>query len=256
MPGRLEGKVALITGVGGGMGRAACLRFAAEGARIVGCDVVAETAEETARLVRAAGGEIVVSAPVDLGDPVDVAAWVEQGVAAFGDAHILYNNASSPRFGATDELSVEDWDFTMRNELDLVFYASRAIWPHFKRRGGGVIVNVGSIAGTRGVEFMPQNAHGTAKGGVISLTQQLAAEGGRFGIRAVAVSPGFTVTPQTAWLVESGPQAFKDTIARIPLQRVGQPDDIVNAALFLASDEASWITGVNLVVDGGQTVLG
>ena len=103
---------------------------------------------------------------------------------------------------------------------------------------------------------MPQNAHGTAKGGVISLTQQLAAEGGRRGIRAVAVSPGFTVTPQTAWLVESGPQAFQENIARIPLQRVGQPDDIVNAALFLASDEASWITGVNLVVDGGQSVLG
>ena len=144
----------------------------------------------------------------------------------------------------------------MRNELDLVFYATKAVWPHFKQRRSGVVLNVGSIAGIRGVEFMPQNAHGTAKGGVLSLTQQLAAEGGRFGIRAVAVSPGFTVTPQTAWLVESGPQAFRDNIARIPLQRVGQPDDIVNAALFLASDEASWITGVNLVVDGGQSVLG
>jgi meso-butanediol dehydrogenase/(S,S)-butanediol dehydrogenase/diacetyl reductase len=254
--GRLDHKVALITGVGGGMGRAASLRFAAEGARVVGCDLSADTAEETARLVRDAGGEMIVSTPVDLGDAAAAAAWVEHGVAAFGGADILYNNASSPRFGAVDELSIEDWDHTMRNELDLVFYASRAIWPHFKRRGAGVILNVGSIAGIRGVEFMPQNAHGTAKGGVLSLTQQLAAEGGRFGIRAVAVSPGFTVTPQTAWLVESGPQAFKDNIARIPLQRVGQPDDIVNAAVFLASDEASWITGVNLVVDGGQSVLG
>lgn len=254
--GRLAGRTALITGIGGGMGRAASLRFAAEGARIVGCDVSVDTAEETARLVREAGGQIAVTAPVDLGDAAAAAAWVEAGIAAFGDADILYNNASSPRFGAMDELSIEDWDHTMRNELDLVFYASRAIWPHLKRRGGGVILNVGSIAGIRGVEFMPQNAHGTAKGGVLSLTQQLAAEGGPFGIRAVAVSPGFTVTPQTAWLVESGPQAFQDNIARIPLQRVGQPGDIVNAALFLASDEASWITGVNLVVDGGQSVLG
>lgn len=254
--GRLDGRTALITGIGGGMGRAACLRFTAEGARVVGCDMSAETAEETTRLVRDRGGDIVVTAPVDLGDPAAAAAWVEEGVAVSGDADILYNNASSPRFAPIDELAIEDWAHTMRNELDLVFYASKAIWPHFKQRGGGVILNVGSIAGIRGVEFMAQNAHGTAKGGVLSLTQQLAAEGGRFGIRAVAVSPGFTVTPQTAWLVESGPQPFKENIARIPLQRVGQPEDIVNAALFLVSDEAAWITGVNLVVDGGQSVLG
>jgi meso-butanediol dehydrogenase/(S,S)-butanediol dehydrogenase/diacetyl reductase len=119
-----------------------------------------------------------------------------------------------------------------------------------------VIVNVGSIAGLRGVEFMSQNAHGTAKAGVLSLTRQLAVEGGKYGIRAVAVSPGFTVTPSTAWLVERGPQPFKDNIARIPLGRVGQPEDVVNAALFLASDEASWITGANLVVDGGGSTLG
>ncbi len=199
---------------------------------------------------------MTVFAPVDLGDAAAAAAWVEAAIAVHGSADILYNNASSPRFGAVEELSVADWDHTMRNELDLVFYATKAIWPHFQARGSGVVLNVGSIAGIRGVEFMPQNAHGTAKGGVISLTQQLAAEGGRHGIRAVAVSPGFTVTPQTAWLVESGPQAFQDNIARIPLQRVGQPADVVNAALFLASDEASWITGVNLVVDGGQSVLG
>ena len=254
--GRLDGKVALITGIGGGMGRAAALRFSAEGARVVGCDMDAVTAAETERLVREAGGTMTVFAPVDLGDAAAAAAWVEAAIAVHGSADILYNNASSPRFGAVEELSIEDWDHTMRNELDLVFYATKAIWPHLQARGSGVVLNVGSIAGIRGVEFMPQNAHGTAKGGVISLTQQLAAEGGRHGIRAVAVSPGFTVTPQTAWLVESGPQAFQDNIARIPLQRVGQPADIVNAALFLASDEASWITGVNLVVDGGQSVLG
>lgn len=253
---RLAGKIALITGIGGGMGRGAALRFSAEGARVIGCDMDAATAAETERLAREAGGTVTVFAPVDLGDAAQAAAWVEAAIAVHGSADILYNNASSPRFGAVEELSIEDWDHTMRNELDLVFYATKAIWPHFVARGFGVVLNVGSIAGIRGVEFMPQNAHGTAKGGVISLTRQLAAEGGRHGIRAVAVSPGFTVTPQTAWLVDSAPQAFQDTIARIPLQRVGQPADIVNAALFLASDEASWITGVNLVVDGGQSVLG
>ncbi|MEY4533443.1 MAG: hypothetical protein RI926_1212 [Actinomycetota bacterium] len=252
---RLQGKVALITGIGGGMGRAAALRFAAEGAKIVGCDLFEDGAAETVELVKAAGGEITNFAPVNLSHAEESAAWIDVAAAVYGGIDILYNNASHPKFGSIEELSIEDWDYVMNNELNLVFYASKAAWPYLKK-SKGVIVNVGSIAGTRGVEFMPQNAHGTAKAGVINLTQQLAVEGGPHGIRVVCVSPGFTVTPSTAWLVEGGPQPFKDNIARIPLGRVGQPEDIVNAALFLASDEASWITGINLVVDGGGSVLG
>lgn len=253
--GRLEGKVALITGVGGGMGRAAALRFSAEGARVVGCDLFADGAAETVELARAAGGQMECMTPVDLSSAAEAARWVADAAAVHGAIDILYNNASSPRFGAVDELSIDDWDFTIANELNLVFYTTKAAWPHLVARRG-VVVNVGSIAGTRGVEFMPQNAHGTAKAGVINLTQQLAVEGGPHGVRVVCVSPGFTVTPSTAWLVDSGPEPFKTNIARIPLRRVGQPDDIVNAALFLASDEASWITGINLVVDGGGSTLG
>jgi meso-butanediol dehydrogenase/(S,S)-butanediol dehydrogenase/diacetyl reductase len=263
---RLAGKVALITGIGGGMGRQAALTFAREGARVVGCDLFAEGAEETVRLVREAreareagaaehGGDAINFSPVDLADPDAAAGWVRDAIAVHGRADILYNNASIPRFGAMQDLSIDDWRFAMDNELNLVFYTCKAIWPHFMEHGG-VIVNIGSIAGTRGVEFMEQNAHGTAKAGVINLTQQLAVEGGKYGIRAVCVSPGFTVTPSTEWLVTGGPQPFLDNIARIPLGRVGQPDDVVNAALFLASDEASWITGVNLVVDGGGSTLG
>lgn len=254
--GRLAGKTALITGIGGGMGRAAALRFAAEGANIVGCDLFPEGAEETVKLVREAGGKIENFAPVELSDPAGAAGWVAEAIEVFGGADILYNNASTPKFGPIHELSVDDWKFVIDNELNLVYYATKAIWPHFMQREGGVVLNVGSIAGTRGVEFMPQNAHGTAKAGVINLTQQLAVEGGPHGIRVVCVSPGFTVTPSTAWLVDSGPEPFRKNIARIPLGRVGQPDDIVNAALFLVSDEASWITGINLVVDGGGSVLG
>lgn len=253
--GRLDGKIALITGIGGGMGRTAALTFAREGARVVGCDLFDDGAAETVRLVREAGGLIESFAPVNLADAAEAAAWIERALAAFGGADILYNNASSPRFGAIQDLSIEDWDYVMDNELNLVFYTTKAIWPYFMEHGG-VVVNIGSIAGLRGVEFMNQNAHGTAKAGVLSLTRQLAVEGGKYGIRAVAVSPGFTVTPSTAWLVESGPQPFRDNIARIPLGRVGQPEDVVNAALFLASDEASWITGANLVVDGGGSTLG
>ncbi|MBX3195685.1 MAG: SDR family oxidoreductase [Microbacteriaceae bacterium] len=253
--GRLDGKAALITGIGGGMGREAALRFAAEGARVAGCDLNAEALEETVRLVREAGGEIVGSAPVDAGDGDAVAGWIDDAASALGGLDILYNNASIQRFGPIDELPVEDWDFAIRMELSIVFYAVRAAWKHLKR-SGGVIVNIGSIAGTRGVEFMPQNAHGAAKAGVINLTQQLAVEGGPHGIRAVCISPGFIETPATRFLVEDPPPPLKATWDRIPLRRVGQPADVVSAAVFLASDEASWITGVNLVVDGGGSVLG
>lgn len=254
--GRLQNKVALITGIGGGMGRAAALRFTAEGAKVVGCDLNAESMQETVDIVREAGGEITGFGGVNLSDAAATQAWIDAAAAVYGGVDILYNNASHPQFGSIEEMAIETWDYVMNNELNLVFYACKAAWPYLKQSGNGVIVNVGSIAGTRGVEFMPQNAHGTAKAGVINLTQQLSVEGGPHNIRVVCVSPGFTVTPSTAWLVESGPQPFKDNIARIPLKRVGQPDDIVNAALYLASDEASWVTGINLVVDGGGSVLG
>jgi NAD(P)-dependent dehydrogenase (short-subunit alcohol dehydrogenase family) len=253
--GRLDDKIALITGIGGGMGREAARRFAAEGARVVGCDLNPDTLDETVRIVRDAGGEITGFGGVDLSDAQTTAEWVDAAADAYGGIDILYNNAGIQRFAPIDELAVEDWELNVRGELSIVFYAVRAAWKHLKKRGG-VVVNIGSIAGTRGVEFMPQNVHGAAKAGVINLTQQLAVEGGPFGIRAVCISPGFIETPATRFLVENPPTELKATWDRIPLRRVGRPDDIVSAAVFLASDEATWITGVNLVVDGGGSVLG
>jgi len=253
--GRLDGKVALITGIASGMGREAARRFAAEGARVVGCDIDAVGLEQTVAMVRAEGGEITGHAPVDLMDPVANAAWIDKAAAVHGGIDILYNNAGIQRFGAIDELSIDDWELNIRGELSIVFYSVRAAWKHLKARGG-VIISIGSIAGTRGVEFMPQNVHGAAKAGVINLTQQLAVEGGPHGIRAVAISPGFIATPATQFLVDDPPPAMKATWDRIPLGRIGRPDDVVNAAVFLASDEASWITGINLMVDGGGSTLG
>lgn len=255
MTGRLAGKTALITGVGAGMGREAARRFAAEGAKVVGCDLNVAGLEETVALVREEGGEITGHAPVDAADPEAVAAWIEEAATVHGGIDVLYNNAGIQRFAPIDELAVEDWELNVRGELSLVFYAVRAAWKHLKERGG-VIVNIGSIAGIRGVEFMPQNVHGAAKAGVINLTQQLAVEGGPHGIRVVCISPGFIETEATRFLVDDPPPPLKETWDRIPLRRVGQPTDIVSAAVFLASDEASWITGINLVVDGGGSVLG
>ena len=257
MTGRLDGKIALITGVGGGMGVAAARRFAAEGARVVGCDLDKDGAARTEELVRSEGGEITVMGGVDLGDADAAREWVDAAVATYDGIDVLYNNASTQRFGALDELSTEDWDFTMRNELDLVYYTVRAAWPHLKSHGGGSIINVGSIAAMRGVEFMPQNAHSTAKGGVIALTLQLVVEGGPHGIRANVISPGMTETPNTAPLLADPPERMRRVVLdRIPLGRHGQPEDVVNAAVFLASDESSWISGTNIVIDGGASVLG
>ncbi|WP_243060650.1 SDR family NAD(P)-dependent oxidoreductase [Nocardioides sp. SR21] len=257
MSDRLAGKIALITGVGGGMGVAAARRFAAEGARVVGCDLDDERAAATEALIRAEGGEITVMGGVDLGDAAAARDWVDAAVATYGGIDVLYNNASTQRFAPIEDLAVEDWDFTIRNELDLVFYTVKAAWPHLKDHGGGSIINVGSIAAIRGVEFMAQNAHSTAKGGVIALTLQLVVEGGPHGIRANVISPGLVETPNTAPMLADPPERMRRVVLdRIPLGRHGHADDVVNAAVFLASDESSWISGTNIVVDGGGSVLG
>jgi len=257
MTGKLDGKIALITGVGGGIGGTAAQMFCAEGARVVASDLNERGAQATQDAVRAAGGDITVMGGVDLGDAAQAKAWVDAAVATYGGIDVLYNNASTQRFAPLEELTVPDWDFTMRNELNLVFYTVKAAWPHLKANGGGCIINVGSIAALRGVEFMPQNAHGTAKGGVISLTLQLVVEGGPHGIRANVISPGLIETPNTGPMLADPPERMKRVVLdRIPLGRHGQPEDIVNAAIFLASDEATWISGANIVVDGGASVLG
>jgi meso-butanediol dehydrogenase/(S,S)-butanediol dehydrogenase/diacetyl reductase len=255
--GRLDGKIALITGTGGGMGTVAAQLFAREGARVVGCDLDAEGAKQTVELVRAEGGEMTAMAPVDLGDAAAAQDWVDEAVKVYDGIDILYNNASTQRFAPLEELTPADWDFTIRNELSLVFYTTRAAWPHLQARGGGSIINVGSIAALRGVEFMAQNAHSSAKGGVLALTLQLVVEGGPYGIRANVISPGMTETPNTTPLLENPSERLRSVVLdRIPLGRVGRPEDVVNAAIFLASDESSWVSGANIVVDGGGSVLG
>jgi NAD(P)-dependent dehydrogenase (short-subunit alcohol dehydrogenase family) len=252
--GRLDGKVALISGTAGGQGREAALLFSREGARIVGCDIQVDGMRETEELVRAQGGEMKSEGPFDLADPEQAAAWVEFGANAFDGFDILYNNAGAPRFGPVSEMSTEDWHFTIRNELDLVFFSTRAAWPHLVKRGGGAIVNVGSVAGITGLKRMPQVAHSATKAAVIGLTRQLAAEGSVHGIRVNSLSPGLIETPATAELLALGPDGpIGSLIAKTALERAGQAIEMVNVALFLASDESSFVTGENIVADGGLT---
>lgn len=245
----LSGKVVLITGTGGGQGRAAALRFAGAGAHVVGCDVKTEGDQETVRLVKAAGGSIVTMDPVDLGDPAQAEKWVEDAAKVHGRVDILYNNASASRFVPIDEMSVEDWQFGVRNELDLVFYVTRYAWKHLARQGG-VIINTASVAGITGSG--PGGAsHAAMKGAIIALTKHLAWEGSAHNIRVVAISPGVIETPGTADMIAI-PEVREAMLAKNLIKRMGQADDIAGVALFLAGEDASYITGANIVVDAGR----
>ena len=254
--GRLDGKRALISGTGGGIGRATALLFAREGAHVVGCDLNPATSEETVRLARDGGGRMDAVAPVDLATEQGARHWVDAAADLAGGVDILVNNASAIRFGPIDTLSFADWSFTIRHELDIVFLCTQAAWPHLVACGSGSIVNVASISASRGAFFMPQNAHGAAKGGVLALTYQLVIEGGPHGIRVNAVSPAMTETPHTSPLLKDPGGPAADIAARVPLGRWGQPEDVAYAMLFLASDEARHVSGANIPVDGGSAVVG
>ena len=258
MAGRLEGKVALITGTADGQGRAAALAFAREGARVVGCDLKTALAEETVRMVKDAGGEMVSMQPLDLNDEQALIGWLDFAVAKYGDFDILYNNASGVRAGTIESLTREQWDYNLANEITIVFLAIKHALPVFKRKGGGVIINIGSIAGMIGAA-MPGNApgnlvHNVSKGAVLRMTNNLAVELSPYNIRVNAISPGIIDTPATHGLLVAGGEA--PMVDALLIKRIGQAEDIASAALFLASDEATYITGINLPVDGGWSAGG
>ena len=254
MSARLQGKVALITGTAGGQGRAAALLFAQEGATVVGCDVKVEESDETVALVRAAGGVMASSHPVDLGDPDQTRAWIDDAAREHGGFDILYNNAAVVRFFPIGDGRHDDWHATIRNELHLVYYACDAAWRHLVARGGGVIINTASIAALSATGHLAPGgvAHAATKGAVLALTRELAYEGAPHGIRANSISPGIIESPATDEALRS-PQVVQTFHDSLLIKRLGLPGDIAPAALFLASDDAAWITGANIVVDGGFT---
>lgn len=249
MSGRLEGKRVLITGTAGGQGAAAARLFVSEGAQVVGCDLDAERA---AAVADAAG--FTAFAPVDLADPQGATAWVEDAVRVLGGIDVLYNNASATRVGPFEDVTWDDWRFTLHNELDLIFTATRAAWEHLAAARGSII-NTASVSAWRGAAFTEQAAHGAAKGGVLAITRHLAASGAKRGIRANSISPGLTVTPQIQSFLDDPSHPMHGMEAAHPLGRLGQPEDVARVALFLASDDAAYLNAIDIVVDGGQSVI-
>lgn len=248
MTAHFGGRVVLITGTGGGQCRAAALRFAGAGAHVVGCDVKEQGNRETALLVRDAGGSIATMEPIDLGNPDTARRWIEDAAALHGRIDVLYNNASAARFAPVESFPIDDWQFTVRNELDIVFYATHYAWPHLKKHGG-VIINTASVAGMAG-SAVGGTAHAAAKGAIIAMTRQLAVEGAPHGIRVNSISPGVIESPGTAPMLAD--PAFRELMLEHNLiKRVGQPMDVAGLAAFLAGDDAAYITGANFVVDGG-----
>jgi NAD(P)-dependent dehydrogenase (short-subunit alcohol dehydrogenase family) len=250
MSSRLQHKVALITGGGMGMGREAALLFAEEGARVVVCDIDRDAADETVSRVKRSGGE-AVAAIGDVASEEDVARMVAEGVRRFGALHVLYNNAGvlwKDRDRSVLETDGAEWDRVMAINLKSVFWVTKHGIPHLRAAGGGSIVLVGSVSALAGFT-RAQDAYTAAKGALISLNKSLAIQFARDNIRCNIIHPGIVDTPlQAPYLTEELRAEFKTAI---PLGRIGQPREIAHAALFLASDESSFMTGADMIVDGG-----
>jgi NAD(P)-dependent dehydrogenase (short-subunit alcohol dehydrogenase family) len=247
---RLSGKVALITGAGMGIGREASLLFAEHGARVIVADINHQAADETVALVQAAGGEaIAVSGDVAL--EADVKRLVAEGVQAYKALHILYNNAGvlwKDRDRSVLETDDTHWERVIAINLKSVFWVTKYGIPHLQRAGGGSIIMVGSVSALAGFT-RAQDAYTAAKGGLISLNKSLAIQFAQDNIRSNIIHPGIVDTPlQAPYLTEALRKEFE---TGIPLGRIAHPREIASVALFLASDESSYMTGAELVVDGG-----
>ena len=251
MSGMFEGKVALVTGAGGGIGRATALAFAREGAGVVASDIAGAGGEETARLVGDAGGDAVHVA-CDVTRPAEVEALVAAAVDTFGRLDCAHNNAGvEGAYGRTADCEEENFDRTCAVNLKGVFLCLKAEIAHMTVQGGGAIVNTASVAGVEGAKNLP--AYVASKHGVMGLTRTAALEYATRGIRVNAVCPGPIRTRMLEAIMEENPRMEPAMVAAVPMRRLGAPEEIAEAVIWLCSDRAAYVTGHGLVVDGGFT---
>jgi meso-butanediol dehydrogenase/(S,S)-butanediol dehydrogenase/diacetyl reductase len=243
----LEQRVAVVTGAGSGIGRAIATRFAAEGARVVVADRNEVGAAATVEAITGRGGS-TLAVSVDVADAASVSAMVIAALAAYRRIDVLVNNAGLSRGNDILTIDEETWDLNLDVVLKSVFLCSKAVLPGMLKRRSGVILNISSVNGLAGIG---EEAYAAAKAGMVNLTQNMAVKYGPSGVRVNCIAPGTIRTEAWDARLARDPGVF-DKLARwYPLRRVGEPEDVANAALFLASDESAWITGHVLTVDGG-----
>lgn len=248
---RLVGKVAIVTGVGSGIGKGCAELFAQHGALVVGCDIDEKSGARTISAIQETGCEVIGVYPCDLTKEDDCQKLVERTIEHFGRLDIVINAGAFGVFKWIEEMSLSDWQATLRGELDLVFLLCRAAWPHLKRQGGS-IVNFASANAYQALTGSAALAHCAGKGGVLAMTRQLALEGAEYGIRANSISPGLVATGATAGPLQD-PTFVNTVLAGKMIKRLGKPEDIAYCALYLASDESTWVTAADFCVDGGAT---
>lgn len=249
---RLDGRKALITGAGRGIGRALAVGYAEAGADVALVARTREQLEETAALVRAAGREALV-VPADIRNPNEVRAAVRHAAEWAERIDILVNNAGMNIRTPALEVTEEQWETIMQTNLKSAFLFSQEVGRHMKENGGGRIVSIASVAGQ--VALRTGVAYGATKAALMQMTRILALEWGKFGINVNALGPWYFKTPLTEKLL-ADPDYLRDILARTPLQRVGELPELVGPAVFLASEAASYVTGQTLMVDGGMTIYG
>lgn len=247
---RLEGKVAFVSGGGSGIGAATALRFAQEGASVIICGRRKEPLDAVAAQIRAAGGK-VEAVVADVGVESQYVGAIEEAAKRHGRLDVLVNNAMAYTWGAIEGMSTDDWHANFTTTVDGTFFGTRAAMKLMKATGGS-IVNVSSICGSLGTPWMA--GYSAAKAAIDNFSRAAAAEGAPMGIRVNVVVPAVVETPATAGML-SDEAARKNTEKLIPMGRVGQSEELANAILFLASDEASYITGASLPVDGGRSAV-
>ena len=251
---RLTGKVIIVTGAGGGIGHATALLFGREGAHVVAVDRDQESTAQATEGIRAAGGR-AIGIPADVGSEKDARTVIERTVAEYGRIDVLFNNAGVSSFTSLLETDESEIDRVFGTNVKSVFFLSRATIPHMKRQGSGSIINSSSITGIVGAPGMA--AYASSKGAIITLTRTMALEHAEDGIRVNCICPASIDTAMLRQAFDRAPDpktARSQNIKRHPLGRLGTPEDVAYFALFLASDESSFVTGGTHVIDGGASL--
>ena len=244
----------MVTGIGAGIGRGIALMFARQGATVVGCDIDGASAAATVAAAREENLVIDGEHPVDMTQPEQVRGFIDQAAARHGGIDILVNAAAFGAFEWLEDLHYEQhWRKTLTGEIDLVFLACQAAWPHLKRRGGGAVLNFGSVNARMALPLSPALAHCAGKGAVVAMSRQLAMEGSAHGIRVNTISPALVESAATAYPLAHIEGFREQVLSKLMVKRLGQPEDVAWAAVYLASDEASWVTAADFMIDAGAS---